>query len=325
MFENTLSVQRANLLADVAEMYYLENMNQSQIAKKLSVDRSLISRMLAESRKNNIVEILIHRLLPRDRKLENQLRNELGLDNVMVTKCQSMEKEAVLDSIGRAAAVLIKEYINMQTTIGITWGTSVNATISAMENYQTPTNGRVVQMVGALGAQRIEYNGTMMVQELAQKIQGEAYFLNSPFYVDSELTAQSLLNNSSVSQTLKMLDECNLALVGVGSITPEYSSFYQASYVELNQIESLIAGGVVGDVCGLHFDIDGNPAGNDFAKRCVTISTEQLMKIPVRFGVAGGKGKAKPIIGAARGKYINVLVTESNTAKDILQYLSNQS
>ncbi|MCD4753560.1 MAG: hypothetical protein K8R40_10850 [Anaerolineaceae bacterium] len=325
MIDNTLSIQRANLLADVAEMYYLENMNQSQIAKKLRVDRSLISRMLTESRKNNIVEILIHRLIPRDRKLEHQLRTELDLDNVVVTKCQSTEKDAILDGIGRAAAVLLQEYINAQTTIGTTWGTSVNATISAMEKCIPPTNGRVVQMVGALDAQRIEYNGTTMVQELAQKIQGEAYFLNSPFYVDSELTAQSLLNNSSISQTLRMLNECNLALVGVGSIDPEYSSFYQASYVELSQIESLIARGVVGDVCGLHFDILGNSSGDDFSKRCVTVSREQLMKIPVRFGVSGGEGKAKPIIGAARGKYINVLVTESNTAKAILQYLKNQS
>jgi len=322
MIEDTLSIQRANLLADVAEMYYLEKMNQSQIAKKLRVDRSLISRMLTESWKNKIVEIYIRRPIPRDRKLENKLRTVLRLDNVLVTQCESIEKDAILDGIGRAAAILLKEYIKTQITIGTTWGTSVNATIAAMENYLPPTNGRVVQMVGALGAQRIEYNGTMMVQELAQKIHGEACFLNSPFYVDSELTAQSLLNNSSISQTLRMLDECNLALVGVGSIDPEYSSFYHASYVELGEIQSLIAQGVVGDVCGLHFDVNGNSAGDDFAKRCVTISREQLMRIPVRFGVSGGEGKAKPIIGAARGKYINVLVTESNTAEEILQYLS---
>ena len=55
----------SNLLADVAEMYYLEDKNQSEIAESVGVTRSMISRMLTEARENGIVEIRIQRPLQR--------------------------------------------------------------------------------------------------------------------------------------------------------------------------------------------------------------------------------------------------------------------
>ena len=41
---------RNNLLADVAEMYFLEGKTQAEISKKVGVTRSMVSRMLTEAR-----------------------------------------------------------------------------------------------------------------------------------------------------------------------------------------------------------------------------------------------------------------------------------
>ena len=61
---------RTSLLADVAEMYYLEQKNQAEIAKAVGVTRSMISRMLTEARESGIVEIRIQRPLQSDPDLE---------------------------------------------------------------------------------------------------------------------------------------------------------------------------------------------------------------------------------------------------------------
>jgi lsr operon transcriptional repressor len=45
---------------------------------------------------------------------------------------------------------------------------------------------------------------------------------------------------------------------------------------------------------------------------------EQLRKIKRCVGVAGGKRKVAAIRGAMRGKYINVLITDLNTANELI-------
>jgi DNA-binding transcriptional regulator LsrR (DeoR family) len=72
-------------------------------------------------------------------------------------------------------------------------------------------------------------------------------------------------------------------------------------------------------VCGLHFDINGQPACEDFCERLVSIRRQDLLSIPQRLGVAGGEGKADAILGALRSKYVNVLVIDNLTARNVLE------
>jgi DNA-binding transcriptional regulator LsrR (DeoR family) len=46
----------------------------------------------------------------------------------------------------------------------------------------------------------------------------------------------------------------------------------------------------------------------------VGITLDDLRKIPRVIGIAGGKQKAMSILGALRGSYLDVLVTDERTA-----------
>ena len=70
MAEQRPTQDRASLLADVAEMYYLDQKNQAEIAKRIGVTRSMVSRILTEARESEIVEIRIRRPVQADRELE---------------------------------------------------------------------------------------------------------------------------------------------------------------------------------------------------------------------------------------------------------------
>jgi DNA-binding transcriptional regulator LsrR (DeoR family) len=52
-------------------MYYLEEMNQAQIAEAIGLTRSMVSRMLTEARESGIVEIRVQRQLQSDPELES--------------------------------------------------------------------------------------------------------------------------------------------------------------------------------------------------------------------------------------------------------------
>ncbi|NJC96568.1 MAG: hypothetical protein C3F07_11835 [Anaerolineales bacterium] len=309
---------RASLLADVAEMYYLEQKNQAEIAKAVGVTRSMISRMLTEARESGIVEIRIQRPLQSDLELEAALTEQFGLKDVFVVITSHRSGERLTRTLGSAGALMLKRYLAPERILGLAWGTSISATVDAFE-VSEPMPVKVVQLVGAMGARIMEYDGHDLVSRITEKLGGDAYYLNAPYLCQSAEIAQSLLETKSIRETINVGKKADVALLGIGSTALEYSSFHLAGYVTRRELEELRRAGGIGDVCGLHFNLDGQPACDDFCERLVSIRRSDLLSIPVRLGVAGGEGKADAILGALRSKYVNVLVIDSMTARKVLE------
>jgi deoxyribonucleoside regulator len=315
---------RTSLLADIAEMYYLEEKNQAEIAKIVGVTRSMVSRMLTEARENGIVEVRIQRPLHRDPEIEAALRKEFGLKDVCAVVTNHRDGERLVHTLGIAGARVLASQLTPQKTLGLTWGTSISATVNAFETArQAPI--KIVQLVGAMGARMMEYDGHNLVSRIAEKLGGEAYYLNAPYLCENAEMAKALLKTKSVQETIRLSKKTDVALLGIGSTSPKHSSFYLAGYITRQELEDLRNAGAVGDVCGWHFDIHGQPACDTFCDRLVSIHREDLLSIPVRLGVAGGEGKAEAILGALRSKYVNMLVIDSLTARKVLDLTqSNQ-
>jgi DNA-binding transcriptional regulator LsrR (DeoR family) len=308
---------RESLLADVAEMYYLEERGQAEIARAIGVTRSMVSRMLKEAREKGIVEVRVRRALQREHDLETALVERFALQAAFVVAMQPAASERALSYIGKAGAQTLLRYLAPGGILGIAWGTTISAAVDALDATE-PLSMKIVQLVGALGARNDEYDGHALVMRLAEKLGGEAYYLNAPFLCPNPETAESLRRTQSIRDTLDMGKKAQVALVGIGSAAPQYSSYYLAGYVSNKEQTKLQRAGAVGDVCGIHFDLRGQDVCHDFCARSVTICKEDLFNIPVRIGVAGGPGKVKPVSGALRGGYVNVLVTDAVTARQVL-------
>jgi deoxyribonucleoside regulator len=314
---------RANLLADIAELYYLEGKDQAEIAKSVGVTRSMISRMLKEARANGIVEIRVHRSSRTDTALEKQLAELFGLRKAYVALTTASEKDTLQKHLGEAGAQALKDFIQSDSVIGLAWGTAISATVDAFDApHQIPA--RVVQLVGALGATNTEFDGHSLVTRLTRKLGGVAYYLNAPCYCQSPETAQSLMETPALREVVQLGRQTKVALLGIGSTAREYSSFLHSGYIPSDEINRLHKRGAVGNVAGIHFNKNGESICHDFSEHLVVINEKDLLRIPVRIGVAGGAGKIFPILGALRGGYINVLVTDSATAGKILE-LAKQS
>jgi deoxyribonucleoside regulator len=317
MPEDKTTRERARILAEVAEMYYLLDMNQAEIAKKIGVTRSMISRMLTEARQKGIVDIRIHRPQQPDPNLEAELLKEFNLLSASVIEIQNQDPAFLLKSLGRFGAEVLSGYLELDTVIGIPWGTTVSAVVREME-VGTPYSVKIVQLVGAMDGRHNEYDGHRLVSRLVEKLNGEGYYLNAPFICPNRETVEALINTPGIKETIEMGRKADIALLGVGSTSPEFSSFYLAGYVSIEDLEEFSKDGAVGDVCGLHFDINGNEVCANFCERLVTINRQDLFKIPLRLGVAGGQGKVNPLLGALRGGYINALITDNHTACRLL-------
>lgn len=309
---------RASLLADVAEMYYLEDKSQAEIASLIGVTRSMVSRMLKSAREKGIVEVRVNRKLRLDHVLEAAFIEAFGLKAARIVAMHKTSSRQVLNNLGNAGAVLLAEYLSPGMVLGLSWGTSVSAVVNLVEVAE-PLDVKVVQLVGAMGARNNDYDGNVLVARLTDTLGGEGYYLNAPFLCPNAETAAALRQAQSIRETIDLGKQVTVALLGIGSVDPKYSSYYLAGYVDIEELDRLKRAGAVGDVCGLQFDIQGREACADFCDRTVTILKNDLLNIPLRIGVAGGEGKAGPVLGALYGGYVNALVTDRITAREVLK------
>jgi len=308
---------RETLLADVAEMYYLKGKRQAEIAKLIGLTSSMVSRLLTEARQRNMVEIRIRRSMQFDYALENAFRERFNLHAVSIVTVRNYESQ-FLKYLGAAGAQIFKKYLSPNGIIGIAWGTTLSALVDEFE-INSPLPVKLVELVGAMGARSSEYEGHGIITKLAQKMGAEQYFLNAPFLCANPETARALMKDAIVNQPLTLARKAQIALMGAGSLSIPSATVYRFGYMSEDLIEELKQAGAVGNVCGLYYDLDGQDVCTEFCERLVTISETDLFSIPIRIGIVGGPDKAEPILGALRGEYFNVFVTDSITAERVLE------
>jgi DNA-binding transcriptional regulator LsrR (DeoR family) len=308
---------RIDLLADVAEMYYIDKMDQSDIANIVGVSRSMVSRMLTEARQQDIVEFKINRQINSNPDLENRLRAKFNIESVNVVSLEDSKPELLVNLLGRAAANALKKQLTSGVSIGVAWGTAVSATVEALPPMKDPSI-TIVQLVGAQGARDIDYDGHIIVKRLVEKLGGEGYYINAPYLCETPEIARSLRETKGINETIELAKTVDIALLGVGTTEIQYSSLYLSGALPEQVVSEMRKEGAVGDVSGNYFKIDGTPYPNDILDRVITIKWEDLIRIPARIGIAGGPEKVNAIIGALNSKLINHLVTDSLTARSIL-------
>ena len=74
----------------------------------------------------------------------------------------------------------------------------------------------------------------------------------------------------------------------------------------------------VGDVCGRLYDRNGDPVSFTGSDRLIAIELADLRTVPTVIAVAAGTDKVQPTIVAARAGYFNQLVTDPQTAEEII-------
>ncbi|MFN2275301.1 MAG: sugar-binding domain-containing protein, partial [Anaerolineales bacterium] len=109
-----------------------------------------------------------------------------------------------------------------------------------------------------------------------------------------------------------------VAVVGIGTTRPEKSSMVRAEFLTEKEARALASDGAVGDVCANLFDGEGNLLDLPLGARTVAIQAEDLRRIPLVLGVAGGDVKASAILGALRARLVNALVTDDVAARIVL-------
>jgi DNA-binding transcriptional regulator LsrR (DeoR family) len=315
--KGTFMQNQEEMLVHVARMYYERGLTQAEIGRHFHISRSTVSRLLQEARDSHVVRISINYPWKRDFDLERQLLKQFQLREVRVLQSLGRPSDDVFKGMGMLAAEYLDNCIRDGMTLGVSYGRSIAATIKQL-NPTRRVDMNVVQILGALGSGNPLIEGPDLVREIANLYGASYRYLFTPMIVEGEQTRNLLLQEPNVQETLALGRSADAVILGIGAHAAEASGLIWTGYLNQKDIAFLRSRGAVGHMCAQHFDEDGHELDVTFNRRVISIGLEALREIETVIAVAGSQEKAPAILGALRGNYIDVLITDDKAAQQML-------
>ncbi|PWH15199.1 MAG: DNA-binding transcriptional regulator [Anaerolineae bacterium] len=317
---NKLSpLDETRLLVKVSKLYYEEGLSQEEILARLHLSRSKISRLLQQAREAGIVQISVVTPKHLFSDLESRLERQFGLQEALVVESHAEDSpESLYRGLGIAAAGYLERSLNGFNTLGISWGATLNSMVAAIRPL-TGFSGKVVQIIGGLGRPEAEVHATELCRRLARALHAQPVLLPAPGVVPTPQARQVLLADADVKRAVALFETLDLVFVGIGAPTPDSVLMRAGSILSADELALLRERGAVGDIALRFFDEHGLLVESEIDRRVVGITLAQLKQARRVVGVAGGPQKFQSIRAALRGGLLHVLITDSQTAEQLLR------
>ena len=304
-------------LVQVAHLYYDENLSQQEIADRLMVSRSSIAQYLQQARERGIVRIEVVNPTNNCESMALEIQDRTNLDRVFVVPSMHKYHDLTMRAIAGAASTYLEKTLVDSDILGIAWGRTITRIVQLLAPA-VPRDIDVVPLMGERG-----YTGTysqinQIVLQAAKSFSAHPYFLLAPMFVGSKQLRDDLLHDPAVSMVVERWDKLTTAVIGIGAIPPQPGSIV---YVGTKYMRQMQEQGAVGDICGRHFDNNGNLIDAEFYDRMISVSLDQIRKINRVIAVAGGIEKSRAVIAAMRTKLFSVLFIDEMLAENLLYEL----
>ncbi|MEO0386942.1 MAG: sugar-binding transcriptional regulator [Pseudomonadota bacterium] len=298
-----------------AWLYFIEGLTQAEIARKLDVNRIMITRLISEARRRGEVVIRIKSDLAPLTELQNTLEQRFGLQKAIVAPMSDPQGDPTR-LIAAAAGAYVSEIIEDNISVGVGWGRTMLTMLPFIEGRQM-TDMRVVSLLGGISQAR-RFNPAEFAWQFAELFDAEGFLIPAPALVDSPQTKHALLEHCGLDQVFQMAETCDVAVLSCGGITSLTTS-YRLGYVSEAERRSLIEAGAVGDVLYNFLDAHGVPVDHPVNGRAMALSTDRLKRIRNKVLISGGHEKLGILKAALKTLEPTVFITDEVTASALAE------
>lgn len=300
------------LAVHAARMYYLDDVNKSDIAKALNISRFKVARLIKEARDCGAVKIEIASFEEINFDLSEKLCTAFGLRHAVVVDIR--DRDHLTAELGQAAASYLESVLTPHMAVGFAWGATVSEVADALKEIPEI---RVVQAAGSIPDLDFKKNSIDLVHRVASINHGTPYPIYLPMWIEDEDAVQRLRQDPQIEKINEALNSIELLVTGIGNW--ESGSSYLCQKFPKAWTESLKRRHVITDICTTMIDVNGQSVESPVEKYGFGLTTEQLKKIPEVIGVAGGHNKVKGILACLRGHWLTTLITDSEAARLLLE------
>ena len=299
----------------ICYLYYREERTQEEISELVGYSRFKISRILKEARRRGLVVITITDPRVDLTETEIELAREFDLKQAIVVRTNEFSGRPTMDQVGQAAARYLREVVGRHRVMGVSWGLTVYHVASNLEPLDA-ANLSLVQIGGGLGTIEGSDNN-MLTMTFAQKLGAKALLVPAPVIVRNRAIRDTLFKEKKIQETLAVAKQADLVLFGVGMIGQE-GLLWKSGFLNKTDTLKLKESGAVGAICGRFFDAHGQQCWHELDDRTIGLNLDELRNIRHKICVATGEEKVEGVLGALRGRLVDVLVTDEDMARRLL-------
>lgn len=294
--------------------YYHDDLTQAEIARELRISRPSVSRLLERARRDGLVQITLAPKLHRAFGMSVALRDRFGLDDALVLPSPSGQSD---EDLTARLAIGGGQYLATRArpgdSLAVGWGNTVSRALLAvpppvLERF------RILTLTGGVD----DYLRALYTRDTTLTLRQMASVVPAPMIASSPSLARALLDEAVVRDALASATAADHAIVGIGAV-PDNPTIIELGYMSRADMEEMGHRGAVGDMLGRFYDEHGRVVAADFTDRLIGTELDRLRDMRDVIAVAGGVLKRAAIAGALAGGYLNVLVTDHQTAEWLIE------
>ncbi len=300
-----------NRLEKIARLYYLDNLNQKAIARKLNISVASVSRAITRARELEIVQITIQSDGTHYHQREYEIEQRYGIRECVITT-SSENNESTFGAFAHALGDVLTRVLPRRGVLGVSWGETLKSLGEQLDNLST-IEADVIPVIGAMGTIETGIYPNSIAGTIASRLGGNAYLVNAPAVLDSADTADRIRRDRNFEQVRELWDRLDVAILGASGMETD-TSVYREGIFSASELATMRAGGAVAATNFLLIGEDGTVLDQALTHRIVCLPEKSMRSIPNVIVVAAGAHKTTALRAILKSGLVDILITDVNCA-----------
>lgn len=207
-------------------------------------------------------------------ELGKKVRDHLHLRHAEVVEAYG-DQHNMRAAVGRETGSYLAEQLSEGDVLGLGWGRTLNPMLDGL-TYLPPAE--VVQLSGWFGGSFRDGTAELARRAIALT-GGTAKAIPAPFFSDDARTVAILRRRPDVAAVVDAFGRLTTAVVSLGAVSPRPITITYTDVPERFNAQ-VMGSGAVGEVCGNLFADDGSVIDSSVSRHTLSITAEQLRKVP---------------------------------------------
>ncbi|MBI1218497.1 MAG: MarR family transcriptional regulator [Rhodobacteraceae bacterium] len=296
-------------------LYYVGGMTQDQIAREMGISRQRAQRLVSRAVADRLIHVRLEHPVSACLELEQALRRRFGLTVSRVAPTLAAGSDPVR-AIAPVAAAEMERILRTPEPLVIALGTgrALRATVEELSPMDAEQH-RLVSLIG-----NIAPDGSAsffdVIMRIADKVRAPHYPMPVPVISETAEQAAMFHDLAPIRRVTDLARAADVSFVGVGQMSND-APLLQDGFVSRAELDEMQAMGAAGEVAGWVYDSDGHYLDTGTNLRVGGVRIDPGRTQPV-IAIAGGRSKHGAILAALRGRIINGLITDEDSARAIL-------
>jgi len=300
----------------ISKYYYEDNLTQDEIARKMNISVPQVSRIVNAAKNQGYVKTFVMDPFSEVNDLSKQLISTFHIRDARIVESRANDRRLTQTGSAQAGADYLLGIIQSNDVISIAF---------------CDTTSKIPQFLPKMHIENISFvqpNGTVFehvqgfqndtVRETGLKLDGYYYYFPAPAIVKDKYTRDALHEDPSIKWVLEKAKMSNIAIFSVTQ-QRENSIYVKNRYLRPEELEKLYEKGAVGDIFGHFIDLAGRIVEPDLEDRIIGMDISELRTKDYSICISAGDHLAEAIYATLAGGYCNVLITDTVTAKRLIE------